>query len=374
MENMLRRKMRKSRSKIIFLNIILLAGFIFGLKIFFVVNAKEKDGFLNKPELVRIKTAEIGSIETTDKYSGFVKGDSQSKVAPKVNGRVASVLKNEGEKVKKGEIVVILSADEMMAQNNTAREVLNSLYLNLEKTEAYYKQKVDEAKDKDVSKEELKSAKRLRDLQVQAIEIEVSRAKGGINEIQSLTKELMVRAPFDGIISEISTEVGELAGSNIPVFEIAQENKPVLEVFVSREVLAQIKNNQSVTLFDSSTQRKLFGKIGSLGVISENYGQKALVKIYLEGEDVYLGQYLVVNFSGVRSENKIVIDEKSVVSRYDDNFVFLVEGNLVKQKKISLGKVGNGKVEILEGISVGDKVVVDGINKLRSGDEVEIYE
>lgn len=366
--------MKNNKIKVLFVLMLLVmlsgGGFLFSVKATDMVLKNENI------KTVKVETAKVGNFQAFNEYGGFVRGEKQASLAPKISGRLVSVLKNEGDRVKKGETIAILNADEIVAQSQTAKQTIDALYENLNKTEKYYKQKVDEAKEGEANKEEIKSAKRLRDLQAQEVETEITRAKGGLNEIQSLVKEAIIRAPFDGVITRVSGEAGQLVGPSVAVCEVADDSQLVVEVFVSRDVLMQLNKNQKIKALCGDEQKECQGEIIVLGVIGENNGQKALVKVAFEKSDpkIYLGQYVSLQLSDDIKNNQLVISEKSIIAKYDEKFVFVEKDGSVKEKKVSLGKMANGKVEILSGIFEDEKVVIEGVNKLRDGDSVEIYE
>ena len=365
--------MKNNKIKIIILTILILAS---GSAFLFSVRAMDENVRSENIKMVKVETAELESFQAFNKYGGFIKGENQSNLAPKISGRLVSVLKKEGERVKKGETIAILSADEIVAQSQTAKQTIGALYENLKQTEKYYKQKVDEARDNKASDEEVKSAKRLRDLQAQAVETEIIRAKGGLNEVQSLVKETIIRAPFDGIITRVNGEVGQLVGPTMPVCEVADDSRMIVEIFVSGDVLAQLNKNQIIKALCGDEKKECQGEIDALGVITQSNNQKALVKVVLEknNSEVYLGQYVILHLVGNAKSDQMVISEKSIIAKYDEKFVFTLKDGVVEEKKVSLGKAFDGKVEVLSGITQGEKVVIEGTKELRNGDKIEIYE
>jgi len=352
--------------------------FILGAVVFSFFSVKARDESVESDNIktVKIKTVELEDFQASIEYSGFIQGEKQVMLAPKINGRILSVLKSDGDTVKKGEIIAILSADEIKAQSSTAQQTIEALNENLSQTERYYKQKVSEAKDNKATSEEVQSAKRLRDLQVKLVEKEIIRARGGLGEVQSLIKETIVRAPFDGVITKFVGEIGQLVGPTVPVCEIADDKNIVAEVFVNRDVLLQIHKGQKVKAFCGDNKKECFGEVKSVGAISESNAQKGLVRVIFEknNPEVYLGQYVILQLPNSKDDKKIILDEKLIISRYDETFVFILENDFASERKVKLGKFQDGKVEVLEGISLGEKIITDGLNKIRNNEKVKIYE
>jgi membrane fusion protein (multidrug efflux system) len=70
--------------------------------------------------------------------------------------------------------------------------------------------------------------------------------------------------------------------------------------------------------------------------------------------------------------NPIVVPFKAVTEQMGEYFVYAVQNDSARQKKITLGPSVGDKVVIQEGLNVGDKIVVDGIQKLREGAPVQV--
>lgn len=365
----------RNNISIILVGLILILGM--GGLFFWKVNANE-DSPSTDASIKRVKAEKVGQSEwqSFDNYGGFVKGENESELAPKVNGRIISIKKEEGEKVKKGEALVFLNIDEINAQAQTVNKTIEALYKNLEQTERYYKQKVDEAKDNKASSEEIKSAKRMRDLQAQSLETEITQAKGSLGEVRVLLQESIIRAPFDGVIIGIDGEVGQLVSPTSSVIKIADDNNLVIEIFVSQDVLKNIELDQEIRAFDNKDKKDYVGKVDIKGVVSGASGQKALLRINFDKntQDIYLGQYLDLNLPISREVSAVVIDEKSIVAKYNQKFVYKIETGVVKKTEIEIGKIKNGQVEVIKGIEAGDVIITEGLSGLRNNDKVEIYE
>jgi hypothetical protein len=70
----------------------------------------------------------------------------------------------------------------------------------------------------------------------------------------------------------------------------------------------------------------------------------------------------------------MLIPEESVLTSKDYSYVFIVDDNIAKLKKVSLGVTSNGKIQILDGIKSKDSVVTLGHEKLKDGSKIKIIE
>jgi RND family efflux transporter MFP subunit len=345
----------------------------------FILSLKASDDKIEKTNKKSVKTVIVsaGTSGAFGEYAGFVRGVDQAILTTKINGRILSLNKKEGERVKKGEILAVLSADELTAQIRGAKNTILELEKTLKDTRKYYNQKVDEAKDSGASDEEIQSAKKMRDLQIQSMETEIVSARGSLQVAQSYQGETVVKAPFGGVVAKVFQEVGQVVGPTMPIFEIANDTQYIVELFVSQSVVKQLNKGDVISLICGDKKEVCQGKIDFIGPISPANGQKSLVQISFSDKDpaIYLGQYVEARLvTSNKEQSWIVIPEEAVISKYNEKFVFVVEDNLAKERKIKIGQFYDGMVIVESGLSQGEKLIVKGMYLIRNNDKVDIYE
>jgi RND family efflux transporter MFP subunit len=309
-------------------------------------------------------------------YAGFVRGIDQAMVTTKINGRILSLNKREGDWVRKGEVLAVLSADELAAQTQSARDSITALQNTLQDTKKYYSQKVDEAKDNNATKEEVQSAKRMRDLQMQSVQTQIVNAQGSLKVAQSYAGETIVRAPFSGVVTRVFQEVGQVVGPTAPICEVADATQLSVEMFVSQMVAEQLKKGDKISLLCGEEKKECQGMIDAISPISEANAQKSLVRIRFVAKDplVYLGQYVIAKLAMSDDSIKIVVPEQAIISKYNEKFVFVAEAGLAKERKIVTGQSHSGLVAVSSGLAEGEQLIVEGMYALRNNDNVKTHE
>lgn len=310
-------------------------------------------------------------------YGGFVQGKNQSIISSKINGRLVEMKKNDGDIVQKGEIVAVLSADELTQQVINAQNMISSLEHTLSDTKEYYEQKIDESKDDDASKEAISSAKKLRSLQVQNVQNSIIEAQGNLQLAQNYAKETVVRAPFSGVIVRTFQESGQIVGPELPLFEIADVSELQIEVLVGQDVMQDLSVNAHVDILMDGSQEVLVGTITSIGERAQSNAQQARITVKIEEKlDVLqIGQYVTVRLPrNMFYDDAMVIPESAVIQKYDEKFVFVVQNDRAIMRKIEFDGIYDGKVVITSGIEPGENVVIEGMHTARDQYFVEIYE
>mgnify|MGYP001177485580 FL=1 len=148
-------------------------------------------------------------------------------------------------------------------------------------------------------------------------------------------------------------------------------------IYLPEKILPQISGN--IKYVASS---KLFPKQKYFGIIS-NIDQRVdrdsrTIRAYalIDNINNNLRPGLLLNIDIILDEIKdtMLIPEKAILTSKDYSYVFIIDKNFAKLKKVNLGITSNGMVQILSGIKSDDKVVTLGHEKLKDGSKIKIIE
>ncbi len=365
----------KNHTWLIGLGVVIGGGAIYA-GLLLVAHTTQAETSAANEKSVKVMTVASKSFAAEGEYAGFVRGVNQAMVTTKINGRILSLNKREGDWARKGEVLAVLSADELAAQSQSAKDSIAALQNTLDSTQSYYKQKVNEAKKGSATKEEVQSAKRMRDLQMQSVQTQIVSAQGALKVAQSYAGETIVRAPFAGVVTRVFQEVGQVVGPTSPICEIADATQLSVEIFVSQTVAEQLKKSEKISLLCGEEKKECQGVVDAISPISEANAQKALVRIRFAAKDplIYLGQYVTAKLAMQEESVKLVVPEQAIIAKYNEKFVFVVETGLAKERPVEIGQSQNGMVAVSDGLTAGEQVVVEGMYAIRNNDNVKIHE
>lgn len=324
------------------------------------------------------ETAKSSPIE----ISGFVRGASRADVSPMASGTIVKILKREGAQVKKGEVLAIIKAEQLDAQISAAEAGVTALEKTLSDSKKYYDQLVDEAKtarDASPSKsadEAVRSAERGRDLQIQGAKTQLIFAQGSAETTKVGKNNFTLTAPFAGTITAFYGREGGFANFSMPLFNISTPNNLEIETYVTATDGKNIFPG-SVATFKATSGAPLTGTITNVAPGSDSANFKTLVRIQLNdvSRATSLGDFLHGQIMVPRNSQGISIPRKAIVSRGGDQIVFILdENNFAKEQAIKPGQEFNGFVDISEGLSVNQKIVVEGQQYLLNGSATTPYE
>lgn len=377
-----------SFQKKLFFPVALLAGIGSAFGYFFLTPKETKSEA--SPEPIAVKTITIQKNESPLReavFGAFVRGENQITLYPRISGYIASIQKKEGDTVRKGDILATISVPDASVASKTTQETSRASQQTLDDTKKYYDQKIDEARanlekikndedngdatdeDVEVAEESLQSAKRAYDLFVSVAQKESLGAEAQARIADTTLAHSVIRAPFSGILLNRSTQLGELVSPEVPLFSIATDT--TLEVFVSlpRMYASVLEIGVPLSLL-TENNHQLSGKIVSFSPSLGETMQQIGVRIHIDPKDttvVRIGDYVRVHFPLTPKETSIFIPQNAIVFVHNEAFVYIAEENKAKRVRVSVGETFEDNVRIIEGLSLGDHVIIEGQHALSDG-------
>jgi RND family efflux transporter MFP subunit len=332
--------------------------------------------------------------------SGYVTPRRRATVAAKVTGRVEQIYAEEGLHVKNGQVLAELDCSQpkaSLASAKTDRDATAAALADLEVQSGN-------------ADRELKRAESLRDAGVNSVQAldtarttsESLRSKIALTKEQTRAAEARiavaqqdvenctVRAPFDGIVVSKDAQRGEMVSPNSAgggftrtgIATVVDMNSIEVEVDVNEAYIARVKTGQkAVSILDAYPDWQIPSTVRT--VIPTADRQKATVKVRVSFDRLdprilpdmgvkvaFLDDTPVAKSKG--SEARALIPKSAVRQDGGKSIVFLVSQQKLERRAVSLGAERGGDVEVIAGISPGDRLVVRGAENLRDGQAVEV--
>lgn len=331
--------------------------------------------------------------------SGYVVAQRKAAVASKVTSRLEELMVEEGSRVKEGQIIARLENEDAIAARNQAEANLSLARANLEGAKA----ELDEAtlafnRNKELyakgiiakAQYDTSEARYLRALaSVAAAEATV---KAGSAALQAATVNLeytLIRAPFDAVvltkdadIGDIVTPLGAAANAKAAVVTIADLNSLQVEADVSETNLGLVKVGQPCEIqLDALPDSRFRGVVHTIVPTADRTKATIMVKVrFLEKDPRILPEmrakvsFLSRPIKTGEQKPRTALNRSALISHGSNFTVFLVEGNRVIEKRVTVGEELGDMIEILEGVRAGERVVVKPPNRLRSGSRIKTAE
>ncbi|HEV2101280.1 MAG TPA: efflux RND transporter periplasmic adaptor subunit [Candidatus Acidoferrum sp.] len=346
--------------------------------------------------------------------SGYITPRRRATIAAKITGRVTSVMFDEGTRVTEGQLLATLddsdarrALDSAKADRDSAQAAiadfevqLRNAEIELRRTQELVKAGVQTQQTLDLA---VTTADSLR-AKINLAKQQVAGSEARIREQQQAVDNCTIRAPYAGIVVSKDAQVGEMvspvsAGGGFTrtgIATIVDLHSNEIEVDVSESYIAKVQPNQPVTaILDAYPDWNIPAKVRT--VIPTADRQKATVKVRISFTDeghVHLidpaTQPRILPDMGVKvtfledEKPKAAADKSAATPAvalvpqaaiHQDNsskFVFVVKGDTVERRAVTLGSVRGSDVEILAGIQPDAVVVVKGPDSLRDGQSVQV--
>ncbi|MDD3284699.1 MAG: efflux RND transporter periplasmic adaptor subunit [Patescibacteria group bacterium] len=214
--------------------------------------------------------------------------------------------------------------------------------------------------------EELKAPARNQD--VSLYEAQVRQAQSNIESIRNQIENSIIRAPIDGIITDVAYKKGEQFSSTQPAIKMLSDGKLEIEVDISESDIIKVKNDDSVeiSLDALSSDQKLYGIVYDINpaetVIQDviYYKIKIAFDIPLElEENIKPGMTANVIIKTKEKDDVLIIPSRAIIDRNGDGqFIKILENNSPKEISIKTGIYGdNGMVEVISGLNENDQII-----------------
>ena len=323
----------------------------------------------------QVKTADVSPKRS---YIGRVEAIKSVDLKPQITGYVEKVLFKEGSLVNEGDILFIIEQKRYLANVELRQAELDSAKANLVKTERDYKRQKSLSKQNYASKATLDTSES-NYLQAKAA---VAQAEANLELAKIDLDYTEIKAPFTGYIGKANITEGNYVTSSSDNLARIVQVSPIRVAFsvTDKDVLnARMKNDGNQ---DMRTELVLpNGKIISeplLATFSSNEidSSSATINIYTEYENknklIIPGNYVDINISDQNTKMAVLVPQAALAQDENGNYVVVVtEDNIAEQRRVVLGDPVEDYQIVLEGLKPEDKVIIQGLQKVKNGQEVK---
>ncbi|WP_297757960.1 efflux RND transporter periplasmic adaptor subunit [Thermosynechococcus sp.] len=198
-----------------------------------------------------------------------------------------------------------------------------------------------------------------------------------VQQARARLNQALLRSPLNGVVLERLTEVGNLLQPGGEVLRLGDIRQLKVVVEVSERELARLAPGQGATVtFDAVPNRIYEGRITRISPAAAA-ARLIPVEVVIDNADERLGSGLLarVAFQGAKAPRLMIpesalrgFEEGQLSSRQGS--VFVVVGDRVQERQVTLGQRRQGQVEIRSGLKAGDRYVVRSSRPLRQGDKI----
>ncbi len=311
-------------------------------------------------------------------YIGHVEAIKSVNLKPQVTGYVEKVLFQEGSLVNEGDILFIIEQKRYLANVELRQAELDSAKANLVRAERDYKRQKSLSKENYASKATLDTSESAY-LQAKAA---VAQAQANLELAKIDLDYTEIKAPITGYIGKAQVTEGNYVNSTTQDLARIVQTNPIRVAFqvTDKDMLEAKANN----LKDKQVQTELVLPNGQVLVNhlksrfndNEINTETATITIYAEyGNDEGLlipGNYVDIRVGNKEAEMAVLVPQAALAQDEHGNYAVTVnDENITEQKRVVLGDVIGDSQIVLEGLNADDRVIIQGLQKVRNGQAVK---
>jgi membrane fusion protein (multidrug efflux system) len=302
------------------------------------------------PEVVTVETVEYREITDSIESIGTAMANESVSIFSKVTDTVNQVHFNDGDYVKKGQILVEMTNDEESA-------LLAESQANLDEARRQLKRQMDlgekglaakSAMDEAIAREEAAEAR--------------------FNALTARMDDRLIRAPFSGILGFREISPGTLLTSNTQITTLDDIATIKLDFSVPELFLGTIKPGfRIIARSDVWRESEFEGVINSIGSRIDPETRAVTVRASIPNEEEKLKPGMLMTVQIITNNHQaLVIPESAFIQTGTESFVFIAgEDGLAHRKVIEIGTRKFGYVEVINGLQQGDRIITEGGFKLQ---------
>ncbi len=304
--------------------------------------------------------------------TGSIQPERKADLRAEVSTVVLQVLKENGEAVKRGDIIVRLDETSIRDNLNSANDAVRNAALALDQAERNLQRL------KTLRASGMTSMQSLDDAEVRrnAAQSEVSSAKARAAAAQQQLQRTVVRAPFDGIVSERKVSAGDTASAGKELVKVIDPNSMRFVGRVSADKIGMVKPGQAVSFrINGYAGQEFRGKVTRVDPAANDVTRQVEVLVAFADakQPKVSGLYAEGNIEA-ETVAALMLPEGAIVKSGDKSFAWKINGKTLNKVELALGSrdVRTGNYEVRKGVTVGDVIMRNPSSSFKDGQVVEM--
>jgi RND family efflux transporter MFP subunit len=312
---------------------------------------------------VRVAPVEQSSLQATLRAVGTLEPAEQVRLSFKTGGVIATIEVEQGSRVHKGQLLASLAQQEIAAALAQARALADKAERDLERGRALFADEV-------ATREQLDDLTTARDV-----------AAAGLRAAEFNARYTRIEAPADGIVLRKLAEANELVAAGQPVLVLGDTSGGwiVSASLSDRDIVRVRRGDGARVTFDAYPGKLFAATVSELASAADPATGTYEMKLSIEPGDTRFVQGLVakVEMTAAPGAGLPIVPVQALLEADGSQAVVYViarrdDGDVARRVAVHIGRLVGESVEILDGLSGGERVVTEGASYLRDGQSVRV--
>ena len=289
-----------------------------------------------------------------------IEANEMVEIKSEVDGVVQELPFQEGQKVKKGDLLVQLDETKLAATLAQAEANFKLSQANFERSKQLFEDKLISTQEFDQN----------------AAVYQANQAN--LDLVRRQLRDAKIFAPFEGVVSSRQVSPGQIISKNTIITWLIDSDPVKVEFHVPEKFLGQVKEKQKIEIqVEAFPDQKFTGEVFFVSPYVDPTNRTALIKAYIPNPETTLkpGMFANLDLTLVVRENSTVIPEAAVTQILTNSQAMVIavdESGTAQLRKIKTGVRLVGGIEVVEGLKAGERVIVEGLQKVVPGAPVRI--
>ena len=320
--------------------------------------------------------------------SGYVVARRKATLATKILGKLTEVNFEEGQRVKAGDIVARLDDSNYLAALHQAEALAVQAKVTLDNTEPLYARYRAANQQGGISTYTMETQR----LAYENARTAYTVAQAAVKLAQAAENDTYVRAPFDGIVTVKVAQVGEIVApsgagagdTRTGIVTIVDMNSLEVEVDVSENYIERVQVGAPVTIhLDAYPEWDIPGSVIAIIPTADQSKGTVQVRVAIKAKDKRILPQMAARVAflnmpekgAAQAVSRVTVPVAAVLGTGKTGTVFVIgEEGKIEKRDVALGLKTATNVTILSGITAGERLAGDNLDKLHDGDKVKVAE
>ncbi len=322
---------------------------------------------------VSVAQVERSNLNSYLVLNGIVEPERKIEIFSRLSAYVKSIVKEEGDFVRKNEVLATLDDTEIKISFQQAQIQLDQAKLSLEEESKNYERSQELKKRELISEQEFQTSEAL----YKQRQLELADRQESFKNLQLQLNWTRIRSLSEGYITERLIEMGDKVNANQQVYTIEDFRPLLIRVFVPTSDAIKLTTGLDSEVTTDIIPGAVFP--GEVKLINPRIDvQTGTVKVTVEVDDETLrlkpGMFVEVRIVIGMKEDVLVIPRKAILYKQNKTYVFVTERGQATQREVSLGLTEEDYVEVTDGLTEGEAIVTVGVESLKDGQRIEVVQ
>jgi RND family efflux transporter MFP subunit len=305
--------------------------------------------------------------------SGQIEASQFANISTRTMGYVTQIHVKVGDKVKKGQALIHINNEDMEARRAQANAALNQAMARFSISKKNFERFKTLHEQNSASQKEFDDMK----MQYEIAEAQVESARQVQNEIDAMLMYSNIKAPFNGVITSKTVNVGDLANPGQVLMSLETPGRYLATAMVPESQIALVKQKDTVKVYVKSNDLAMTGIVSEVSTSSQFSGGQYLVKIKLVDTPkipLYTGMFVSTAFlGGDPTKSQILIPSEVLVKKGGLVGIYTVSSsNTAILRWLKLGRTMGDQIEVLSGLTADEQYIISADGKLYNGVKINI--